>query len=173
VDDLSGLDRLDRWLNTRHGWSRFWLSWLKGFVGCYFAGLSGGAVWNLVGSPPLILFPAIVAAAAILAVPVGRLAAAAYSWRAARRPDKALPEYIWRWFAVSLLIALNATIQIVGLSGDLPVQHAVRLDLDAVSGVAVIATLALLITMVNYTSRITRARRAAYEPSPADPRPWH
>jgi hypothetical protein len=113
VDDFYGLDRLDRWLNSRQGKQRAVLNWYPVFVaGCYL-GLPGWFTWVFFGSPPLIALPVIVTAAAILAVPFRRLTPAMYARHRRRHPGKADPQFTWRWSVISILAALQLTLAAV------------------------------------------------------------
>jgi hypothetical protein len=123
VDDLAGLDRLDRWLNAQQGKPRLVLTWLE--------------VWPITALLILTLtmwaFPGSLAARFLLSIvlaqpatiPLSYLASglhALHARRARKNPARFRPRFAWRQFAfVSLLLSC------------VPLQHlANSMDIDSI-----------------------------------------
>jgi hypothetical protein len=176
MDPLDGLDRIDRWLNSRQGKQRAVLNWYEVFLGGFFLGLLAWFTWQFFASVSFLVVPVIAAAAAVLAVPLRGLPSAL---RSRRRSGKTAPGFIWRWMVVITLLAIEEVIAAFNGSIGQSLSHGVRGALDLLQGVVALAVFPLLLTTSRYMRRYARARlnrpvgTAALEDSSrhADP-PW-
>jgi hypothetical protein len=167
VDDFYGLDRLDRWLNSRQGKQRAVLNWYPIFMlGCYL-GLLGWFTWAFFGSPPFLLLPVIVAAVAVLAVPLRRLTPAMYARRCRRHPGKADPQFTWRWIVLAVLFAAEEALAAVNGSIGQSLPRGPKLALSSLQMILAVSAFPVLLTAYRYRRRYVQARQWR----PADP-PW-
>jgi hypothetical protein len=112
VEDLTGLDRFDRRLNTQRGPRRLLLLWLDAYPVAFVLCYALWACWSFNGD----FRPAVVAAAVVallMAIPVVLVLSGLHAlrvWEMRKRPAKAWPRLSWRgfafqcWFAVSMAV---------------------------------------------------------------------
>ena len=158
MDPLDGLDRIDRWLNSRQGKQRAVLNWAMVFYSCFMIGMAGWHSWDLFAPASLITLPVIALAAAVLAVPLRRLAPALHARNIRRRPERTGPEFTWRWLAFGTLLATDLVISAVMRSSGPSLSHGLLGALSLLQGAAAFATLPLVFTAPGYTRRYAQAR---------------
>jgi hypothetical protein len=160
VDDFYGLDPVDRWLNSRQGRQRSVLNWFHVFIMGWYLGILGWLSLTFFAPVPLIALPLIALAAAVLAVPLRRLAPAAHAWRSRRRPAETGPEFMWRRIAMLILLGIEEGVMAVN---EYFVQslthHALRGALVSLQMIVALSILPLLITTSLYTRRYAQARQ--------------
>jgi hypothetical protein len=178
VDDFYGLDRLDRWLNSRQGKQRAVLNWFQVFMLSWYLCMLGGLAWAFFGSVPLIAVPGIALAAAVLAVPFRRLIPAMYARRSRRSPDKTGPEFTWRWMVMAFLFAIAELLGAVNASVGQSLPHGLRDALALLQAIVALSALPVLFTLSRYTRRYSQARQerlvgaAALQNSSRGDPPW-
>jgi hypothetical protein len=158
MDPLDGLDRIDRWLNSGQGKQRAVLNWAMIFHPCLMIGMAGWFSWELFASASLITLPVIALAAAVLAVPLRRLAPALHARNSRRRPERTGPEFTWRWIAFDILIATELVLSAVMQSSGPSLSHGLQWALSLLQGVAALTALPLAFTTPPYTRRYAQAR---------------
>ena len=158
VDDFYGLDRVDRWLNSRQGIQRSVLNWSMLFYPLFLVGMVTWLGWELFATPSLIAVPVIALAAAVLAVPLRRLAPAWHARNSRRRPSRTGPEFSWRWIAFGILITTEMVLAAVTESIGQNLSHGLRATLSSLQVIVSFAMLPLLFTAYGYTRRYTQAR---------------
>jgi hypothetical protein len=167
VNNLDGLDPVDRWLNSRPGKQRALLDWFQTFMLGWYPGLLGWLAWALFGSPSLIVLPLIALAAAVLAVPFRHLIPALYAWRSRRHPSKTGPEFTWRGLAIGILFGIDGVLSAVNVSVGQSLPRGLQLTLASVQVIVVLLAAASAFTMIAYARRYEQARlrRLASPPS--------
>jgi hypothetical protein len=161
VDDLYGLDRVDRWLNSGQGKQRSLLNWFQVFImGCYL-GMLGWFFWAFFASASLMALPVIALAAAVLAVPLRRLPPDMRARRSRRYPDKTGPEISWRWVVIASLFAIEMVLSAVDESVGHSLPYGLRDALALLGVVAALSVFPLLLMTYRYMRRYARARESA------------
>ena len=173
MDNFYGLDRADRWLNSRLGQQRSVLNWFQVFIMGWYLGILGWLAWSFFASVPLIALPVIALVAAVLAVPLRRLAPAMHARRARRHPAKTGPEFTWRWIVTAILFGIEeALVAVNGSLGQNLAHHALRGALDLLQVIVALSVFPLLITTPRYTRRYLQARQGGPVGLPARPVSW-
>jgi len=167
VDNFHGLDRLDRWLNSRQGEQRSILNWLQAFIMGWLLGMVGWFSWALFAlvhfaSAPLIALPVIALAAAVLAVPLRRLPPALHAWRSRRYPAKTGPEFTWRQIVTGALFALSELLGAVNGSVGPSLPRGLVVALAGLQLIVALPILPLVLTMSSYTRRYAQAREGGH-----------
>jgi hypothetical protein len=105
VDDLVGLDRLDRWLNAQRGERRLLLLWLDGYPLGLVLSDALWAWWAFKGDAGRTFLGA-TAVALLAAIPMAFVMSGLYSLRITQmrsKPGKIWPRLSWRGLALRFL----------------------------------------------------------------------
>jgi len=173
VDDLYGLDPLDRWLNARQGKQRAVLLWYQAFIPGWLLGMVAWFTWAFFGSASVVAVPLIAGAAAVLALPLRRLLPALHARRLRRNPARTGPEFMWRLIALTSLLATGMALAAVNQAAGPSLPGGLKGTIALLGPLESLAVLPLAFTMPRYAKRYAKARLPHWPQLPYPPLPPH
>jgi hypothetical protein len=171
VDDLAGLDRLDRRLNAQRGKRRLLLLWLDAYpLGFLLSDVlwawwafKGNAGWTILGAATVAL---------LAAIPLAFVASGMHSLRTGQmhgKPGKIWPRLSWRrlalWFLTGSVVALNLVVVADNQYGK---PHPAPLTASWFWTVVGTGFLAMLFAEEHYAKQVAKRRAPRQGHAPAD-----